>query len=184
MAFSRSEPGVLVSGGVHGALLLAALVAFSDSQKFPEAQEAIPVEMISEADLSQLMKGEKTAKEQKPAPPRVDKVADVAEPAPKPVEQEAKIDVPTPPPPLRRLPDPGEDATPPAPLPPQRTALPPPSPEPEPVRPDPPIPDPPMPAPRPVEPRKVETRPEPPKPEPPKSEPPKPEPPKPEPQAS
>jgi hypothetical protein len=159
LAFSRSEPGIFVSCGVHGALLLAALVVFSDSQKFTDAQEAIPVEMISEADLSQIMKGEKTAKEQKPAPPRAEKVAEIVEPTPKPVVQEAKIDVPTPPPPLRRLPDPGEDETPPAPLPPQRVAALPPPPTLEPVKPDPP-----KPTPRPVEPQKVEAKPEPPKP--------------------
>ncbi|HEV2573910.1 MAG TPA: cell envelope biogenesis protein TolA [Beijerinckiaceae bacterium] len=157
MAFSRKEPGIIVSSSVHGAVLLAALVSFSGAPKYTDAQEAIAVEVITDNDLSEIMKGEKTAKEVKPAPPRADKVDEIVQPTPKPVEHEAQIDIPTPPPPLRRLPDPGQDDTPPVPTPPQRqAALPPP--EPEQAKPEPPTP----PA-RPPEP-KVEAKPEPPKP--------------------
>lgn len=138
MRFSRSEPGFLLSAAVHAGLLAFLLVHFSQEPKFEDAQEAVPVETITESQFHEIMKGEKEAK---PAPkPRVDKVADVSETKPTPPTPEAKRDIPTPPPPLKRLPDPGEadEAQPSPPTPPERPAPTPPPPPPPPVKPAPP----------------------------------------------
>jgi len=131
---SRSEPGVVVSSAAHAGLLLAALVLFSETKKFDDAQEMIPVEVVTDDGLNQLAQGEKTARDMKPAP-RVDKVAPKAEPKPLPPLNEAQKDVPTPPPPMKRQADPGQDEKP-EPIPPKRVAALPPAPEP-PVRPEP-----------------------------------------------
>jgi hypothetical protein len=137
LRISRSEPGVVVSSAAHAGLLLAALVLFSDAGKFDDAQEMIPVEVITDDGLNQLARGEKTARKLD-AGPRVDKVAPKAEPKPLPPVKEAQKDVPTPPPPLKRQADPGHDDKP-EPLPPKRVAALPPTPEPPP-RPEPPKP--------------------------------------------
>lgn len=64
---SRSEPGLVVSAAVHAGLLLATLIAFSDTKKFDDAQETVPVDIVTDAQLNQVMKGEKTAKEDRKA---------------------------------------------------------------------------------------------------------------------
>ena len=79
MTFSRSEPGYALSAAVHFGLLAAMLVAFSLQPKFDDAQEAVPVETVTDAQFSQIMKGVKTAKEAT-GKPRVDRVAEVADP--------------------------------------------------------------------------------------------------------
>ncbi|MCP8939809.1 cell envelope integrity protein TolA [Alsobacter sp. SYSU M60028] len=94
MKFDRSQPGFLVSGVAHFALLAATLVAFSSTAKFEDAQESLAVEIVTADELNQITKGERDAKTPKPDPkPRVDKVADVQET--KPNSQDAKRDVPT-----------------------------------------------------------------------------------------
>jgi colicin import membrane protein len=94
LKFDRSEPGFWVSGAVHAAILAAGLVAYS-SPRFPDAQEGIPVEIVTDNQFSEITKGETDAKEVQPTPkPRVDRVAEKAElrdPG------EAKRDVPSPP---------------------------------------------------------------------------------------
>ncbi|WP_036290990.1 hypothetical protein [Methylosinus sp. PW1] len=160
---SRSEPGLVVSAAVHAGLLLATLIAFSDTKKFDDAQETVPVDIVTDAQINQVMKGEKAAKEIKPVQ-RADKIAEQHETRPLPPLAEAKKDVAAPPPPLKPRLDEPEDK-PEAPPPPKRLAALPPTPEP-PLRPTPPKAEPP--------------KPEPPKPQPAMAEPPKPEPPKPE----
>jgi colicin import membrane protein len=128
MRVSRSEPGVVISSAAHAGLLVAALVLASDAKKFDDAMETIPVEVVADDALNQVTKGEKTARDPKPAP-RVDKVAKEAEAKPHPPLAEARKDTPTPPPPLKRLPDPGADDKP-EPIPPKRVAALPPAPEP------------------------------------------------------
>jgi colicin import membrane protein len=123
MKFSRSKPGFAISAAVHIGLLVAALVLFSDTTKFEDAREAIPVEMITDQQLDRIAKGEKTGREAKPAT-RVDKVAVKVEPKPHPPVAEAKKDVPTPPPALKRLAEPSDADTPPTP--PKRAAAAPP----------------------------------------------------------
>ena len=101
------------------------LVHFAHDEKFDDAQEAVPVETITESQFSQVMKGEKTAKLAEK--PRADKVAEPSEPKP----------LPTPPPPPPRPEQSKADQTPPPtpPTPPPRPAPPPvakaPPPEPE-----------------------------------------------------
>lgn len=126
MKISRSEPGFPLSTAIHVGLLLAALVLFADS-KFDDAVEMVPVDLVTDSELNQIMKGEKTAREVKPTP-RVDKVAPQAETKPEPPLAEAKKDIATPPPAARPLPQPSADDTPPTP--PKRVAALPPKPEP------------------------------------------------------
>ncbi len=144
MRISRSEPGLIVSAAAHATLLAATLVAFSGPAQFDPAMENIPVEMISDQAFSQISKGEKNAKEVKPLQ-KADKVADVAEHKPTPPLNEARKDVPLPPPPLKRLPDPGEDDEPKKPEPQKMAALPPPRPADE-TKPSPTPPERPQPA--------------------------------------
>lgn len=159
MRIKRSEPGLIVSSAAHVALLAATLVAFSSARKFDDAQEAVPVEMITESAFNQIAKGEKSAREAKPVQ-RAEKLAETPELKPHPPLAEARKDVPLPPPPFRRMPDPGE-AEPKPPEPVRQAALPSPA-EAEKVAPEPP--------PRPKTPKE-----EPPKVEPHKAEAPKPE---------
>src|SRR5215207_5194862 len=79
MKFNRVEPGAWVSGAAHAAILAAGLLALPSST-FPEAQEGISVEVITDNQFSEITRGEKTAKEVKPeANPRVDRIAEVRE---------------------------------------------------------------------------------------------------------
>jgi colicin import membrane protein len=131
---SLSEnPGLVVSSTVHVAVLAAAILSFSWSPKFTDAQETIPVEMLTTQDFNQIMRGEKTAKAVQPVQ-KADKVAELTETKPLPPVAEAKKDVPTPPSPLKRVADPGEadkEEKPQPPKPPERVAaLPPPRPQP------------------------------------------------------
>jgi hypothetical protein len=143
--FNPREPGMVLSAGAHVALLAATLIAFADTSKFEDVAEGMPVEVISDSQFSQITKGEKTAKQVQPKQ-KAEKVADVTETKPTPPIAEAKRDVPTPPPPLKRVPDPGEDdkpeLKPEPPTPPQRVAaLPTPEPPPRPdkaAKPEPP----------------------------------------------
>jgi hypothetical protein len=108
LRISRTEPGLIVSAAAHATLLAAILVAFNSPNRFQDVQESIPVEMITDKAFSQISKGEKSAKEVRPVQ-KADKVADVHEQRPTPPLAEAKKDTPLPPPPLKRMPDPGED---------------------------------------------------------------------------
>ncbi|MBF9198094.1 cell envelope integrity protein TolA [Microvirga sp. BT290] len=78
LKFSTSEPGFWVSGVAHAALLTAAMIGLSSVAEFPEAQEGIPVEVITDAQLSQIMKGETGGKDVLPKP-RAERVADKTE---------------------------------------------------------------------------------------------------------
>jgi len=159
LKFNRSEPGVWVSGLSHAAILAAGLFAFA-SQKFPEAQEGIPVEIVTDNQVSEITRGEQTAKQVQPQPkPRAERVAEKIEerdpgeaqrdaPAPPKRSVEAKVDdkpaeaeAPPPSPPLRPVMDQPE----PAPQPPRRPEIvkvvePPREPE---KNPEPPLPTPP-----------------------------------------
>ncbi len=128
MKISRSEPGLPLSSAIHAGLLLAAFVLFSD-KAFDDAVEMVPVDLVSDSELNQIMKGEKTARETKPTP-RVDKIAPEAETKPEPPLAEAKKDIATPLPPARPLPQPSTDEA--EPTPPKRVAALPPKPEPPP----------------------------------------------------
>ncbi|WP_407666834.1 cell envelope integrity protein TolA [Microvirga roseola] len=78
--FNPSEPGFWISGVAHVALIAAAMFGLSVASEFPEAQEGIPVEVITDNQFSQITKGETTAKSVQPAPkPRADRIADKVE---------------------------------------------------------------------------------------------------------
>ena len=89
------EPGLLVSVGLHGLALAAGLATLSSPPAFDMAEEAIAVEVISEAQLAQMTRGERSAREVVPnAKPRAERVAEVAVEKP---PSEEKRDVPAPP---------------------------------------------------------------------------------------
>jgi hypothetical protein len=117
----RMKPGLIASAALHAALLAFALLYAGNTKKFEDALETVAVDVVTDKQLAQAMKGEKAAKEIRAAP-RVDKIAETPEPRPKPPIAEAKRDIPAPPPSLKRLPDPGEDEQPPTPTPPKRIA--------------------------------------------------------------
>lgn len=76
LKFDRSEPGVWVSGVAHAALLATALFVAAGT-KLPEAEEGIPVEVVTENQISEITKGETSAKEAKPEPkPRAERQAE------------------------------------------------------------------------------------------------------------
>jgi colicin import membrane protein len=112
-----SEPGVIVSAGTHAVLLLAALMAFSDTGKFDDAMEALPVEVISADEMARITTGERDAKIPVPVPkPRADQVSELQDTRPQ-TPLELKRDVPAPParPPEVEKPDPTASIQPPAP---------------------------------------------------------------------
>nr|WP_205790042.1 cell envelope integrity protein TolA [Microvirga makkahensis] len=93
--FNPSEPGFWISGVAHVALLTAALVGLPYASEFPEAQEGIPVEIITDNQFSQITKGETDAKSVQPTPkPRADRIADKTEQR---APGEDKLDTPAPP---------------------------------------------------------------------------------------
>jgi colicin import membrane protein len=125
---ASGKPGYIASSAAHVALLVLALVSFSRTPKFEDAQETIPIDLVTTQDFNQIMHGDKTAKQVQPKQ-RADKIADIIEMKPKPPVAEAKRDVPTPPPPLKRIADPGEDDKLEPPKPPAQAAAKPPPPE-------------------------------------------------------
>lgn len=71
------QPGGLVSAGGHAAVLIVGLAAFSTAQPFTPAQESAAVDVISEREFNEIVKGDKKG-EKKPEPAlRVDRVAEI-----------------------------------------------------------------------------------------------------------
>lgn len=101
------KPGLVVSSTAHVALLLAAVLSFAGTPKFPNAQQTIPIELVSAKKLNQIMRGDKHAKHVQPKR-RVDKVAKTRVIKPKPPLAEAKRDISPPPSPDKKRPDPGK----------------------------------------------------------------------------
>lgn len=115
------QPGFVVSAVAHGAFFAASLYAFSSAKPFEPAEESVPVDIITDKQFSEMMKGEKTAKDKLPEPQRrVDRIAetkqendpgqakkDVAaeppkvepkpEPKPEPPQKVASVEPPAPP---------------------------------------------------------------------------------------
>ena len=157
MDFKRIDKGLAVSSVVHAALLLAALVSFADAKKFDDATEAVPVEVITDAQFKEMTRGDAMAREVKVAP-KAQKQSALVEVKPDTPTPEARTEAAaTPPPALKHLPDPGTEDVP---EPPRREAAlpPPPPPVPQP-RPEPPklpveaVVPPPVPQPRPEPPK-------------------------------
>jgi colicin import membrane protein len=94
LTFDRSEPGLWLSGGAHVALFLVGVLSFS-STKLPDADEGIPVEVITDNQFSEITKGELQAKQPQPVPkPRAERQADTRQERD---PGEAKQDAPAPP---------------------------------------------------------------------------------------
>ena len=94
-----------VSSALHGGLLLLLVLGFAAAPKFEDNQEAIPVDIVSDAKLNQIMNGEKTAR---PAP----------EPPPAPKSEPGPSAPPEPPADLRKAEEPAPPSRPePAPTP-------------------------------------------------------------------
>ena len=118
--FDRKEPGVWISAGTHVALLALALFSVA-APALPEAQEGVPVEVITENQFSEITKGERQADKPMPnATSRADRQAEKFEDR---EPENAKTDAPTAPTrpaemklanaeemPLRGEPDPQETA--------------------------------------------------------------------------
>ena len=131
------NPGFAVSGGVHIGLLALALFSLSQSPQFDDAQESVPVEVLSAQQFNQIMKGEKTAAQVKPRQ-RAEKIAEPAGVNPQPSPSDAPKDAAAPPPPLKRQADPGQAEPQVAPQPPEHgVASPPPRPAQETAKPAP-----------------------------------------------
>ncbi len=192
-----SQPGFVVSALVHAGALAATLIAFSSTEKFDDQQETVPVEIVTDNQFNQIMKGDKSAKEVRPdATAATEQVASAAAeppppPPPPPTPAQPVQDTPPPPPPppaqAEEPPPPPVPEPPPRPTPPQQAATPPvptppvrdveaepviPKPVPKPVqKPAPPVPVPPV-VQRPPPPKVHETHlPPPPKPHPEKPKP-------------
>ncbi|GGK54110.1 cell envelope integrity protein TolA [Salinarimonas ramus] len=134
---SLREPGLLLSGVAHVALVVAALVGISGVAQLPAVEEGIPVEMITDAQFSEITRGEEDAAEVLPVPvPRAERVAerqelrpageaerDTETPATRTAEMEvadtpvAAASEPPPPPPPPPAPVAQAEPTPPAPPP-------------------------------------------------------------------
>jgi colicin import membrane protein len=106
LKLSSSEPGLIVSGAVHLGLLLTILLAFSGAQKFADAQESVAVDLVSDSQFNEIMKGEKAAQPKPESKPRAENRAAITETKPTPPVNEAKRDIPSPPP---KPVDPGTD---------------------------------------------------------------------------
>ncbi|MGH6846400.1 MAG: cell envelope biogenesis protein TolA [Methylocella sp.] len=101
------NPGFAVSGGAHIGLLALALFSLSQSPRFDDTQESVPVEILSAQQFNQIMKGEKTAAEVQPRQ-RAEKIAELAELNPQPSPINAPTDVAAPSPQLKRQADLGQ----------------------------------------------------------------------------
>ena len=78
MKIDWSEPGLPLSVAAHAVVLVASLIGLSSAQPFADAEETLPVELITADQFSAMTKGERTAKAVQPTPkPRIDKVAEV-----------------------------------------------------------------------------------------------------------
>ena len=61
------QPGGFVSVAGHAAMLIVGLAAFSSAKPFTPAQEGVAVDVISEREFNEMMKGEKKG-EKRPEP--------------------------------------------------------------------------------------------------------------------
>jgi len=71
------------------------MTLFATTDKFEDAAEMIPIDVVSDSELNSVVKGERTAEEIKPGP-RVDKLADKQDTPPEPPLNQAEKDKPAP----------------------------------------------------------------------------------------
>jgi colicin import membrane protein len=138
-AISWREPGTLVSALGHALVLGLGLYSFSNAKPFTPAQEAVAVDVVSDQQFSEMMRGDKESKVVAKTPERrIDRVAETKEDKD---PGQAKRDVPAPP--SRSEPQQVETKPEPQPQPPQLAAIIPPTRPPE-LRVAPPAPTPPV----------------------------------------
>lgn len=87
------------------------MTLFANTDKFEDAAEMIPIDVVSDSELNSVVKGERTAKEVKLGP-RVDKVADKQDTPPEPPLNQAEKDKPAPPQQAQKLPEPSASSDP------------------------------------------------------------------------
>lgn len=81
--------GLVSSAVLHAGILGFMLVSFSSAAPFEPMQESMPVDIVSDAEMSKMMAGKKDAPKKEAPKPIVEKTADT----PKPPEQiDAKVD--------------------------------------------------------------------------------------------
>ncbi len=131
-----SKSGIVGSGALHAALLVAIIVGFTDAPRFDDAAETVPVDTITQSQYNEIMKGARDGKSAKTPveKPMLKTVEASAPPPPEPPKPDS-------PPALKHIDDPAEDATPtpppkpvaetPPPPPPREVAAPPPPPPPD-----------------------------------------------------
>ncbi|MBE7220527.1 MAG: cell envelope integrity protein TolA [Caulobacteraceae bacterium] len=154
----KKDPGLVVSGGAHVLALVFLLLNWERPPHFDDAQESIPVEMVTTSELNQIMNGEEHQKQLDKPQRRVDKVAELEDRHPAQPTPDAAKDTPSPLAPEKPNDDPGHDDKP---VPPVAVVPPPP---PVPTPPERPLdkapPPPPTPPERPVEKAETPTPPE------------------------
>lgn len=101
--FSRREPGAMLSLVAHVGALVFALYSFSSAKPFDPATESVPVDVMSEKEFSDMMKGVKTGEKTPEPVRRVDKVAETKDDKD---PGQAKKDVDAPPPKAAEAPPP------------------------------------------------------------------------------
>ncbi|MBB2961284.1 cell envelope integrity protein TolA [Methylobacterium sp. R2-1] len=77
-SFRNREPGVWISAGAHAAVLGLALFAVA-APALPDAQEGVPVEVLTEQQFSELTRGERNAEKPENNPNRADRVSEKME---------------------------------------------------------------------------------------------------------
>jgi outer membrane biosynthesis protein TonB len=145
---------MIMSGVAHAALLLYAVVGFTEAKPFDPHKEALPVEVVSLSEYDQLTKGNQLAKDKAEKPKVQAKKVAAVDPTPLPPAPEAKENVEAQP-----QPEPEKAETPPEPKKPEPKPAeapppPPPEPKPEPKKAEAPPPEPaptPEPKPKPVD---------------------------------
>lgn len=74
------QPGGALSAAGHAAILVAGVYAFSTAQPFQPAVEAVAVDVVSDQQFNEMMKGDKTSKVVAKEPERrIDRVAETKE---------------------------------------------------------------------------------------------------------
>lgn len=74
------QPGGALSVGGHALIVIVSVYAFNSAKPFAPATESLPVDVVSEKDFNEMMKGDKTSKTIAKVPARrVDRVAETKE---------------------------------------------------------------------------------------------------------
>jgi colicin import membrane protein len=101
--------GLVISGGAHAVVLLWCVVTFVIRPNHVETPEAVPVDVVSTSDISQMTAGTKSAPPTEKAKPVADKIGaptPVDDPLAKLANKEIKAATDVPPPPERKPPEP------------------------------------------------------------------------------